>query len=38
MQRGEALTYQCLLSHDDWVGRPDCLSRVDAPSSLGVHS
>lgn len=38
MQRGEALIYQGVLSHDGWVGRPDFLLRVQAPSALGSHS
>ncbi len=38
MQRGEPLIYQGVLSHEDWLGRPDFLLRVETPSTLGQHS
>ncbi len=38
MTRGETLIYQGVLCHEDWVGRPDFLLRVDTPSALGQHS
>jgi uncharacterized protein len=35
MQRGADVIYQGVFLHTKWGGRPDFLTKVDAPSSLG---
>ena len=38
MRKGVPLIYQGTLMDGDWVGRPDLLRRVEAPSKLGAWS
>ncbi len=35
MQLGAKLIYQGALAHGSWIGRPDLLVRIDAPSRFG---